>query len=298
MDEQRTQRIPMDATSATEEALPTTSEFPVTTPPAQTPAEDGNNAEPRRKRWPIVVAVVVVVALIASGVGFFVYRDAQRTALASCRSAVTEFSKARKDLLATTEDAPEGEQLIRRILGVDKVLDAFADAMSAAEGTITNEACASNATPIQLNIVANTVRSATDSLNKSVDKINAEIESETKQGLQDWFEGLVSGGSDDTDTDVDSSTATDQATSDARQGLEDSLDAARSLTSQLTGSLVDSTAGRLIKEGLNAAIDQAQQLIDDSGVTDTKEFKAAKVTLDESVQAVRDWIDSQAAKAQ
>lgn len=306
MDEQRTQQIPTATTDTVDmgpvpdATMPRTPAIPAAVPPAQVPPEAGNGGAPHCKRWPIVVASVAAVALIAAGAGLLVYRHAQQTALADCRAAVSDFSKARKDLLATTENAPQGEQLVRQILGVDKLLDAFADAMDAAEGTVNDEACASNALPIQLNIVADTVRSATDSLNKSADKINAEIKSETKKGVQDWLAGIT-GGSDGADADADAdkdATAGDQALSDARQGLEDSLDAARSLASQLTGSIVDGTAGRLIKDGLNTAIDAAQKLVDDSGVTDTKAFKAAKVTLDESVQAVRDWIDSQAAKAQ
>lgn len=145
----------------------------------------------RRRRWPIVTAVVVVILAVAGVGGFLFYRDAQQTALASCRTAVTEFSKARKDLLDTTDKAPEGEQLIRRVLGVDDLLDAVSDALDAAEGTIADEGCAANATPIQLNIVADTLRSATDSLNESVEKINDKIKSETSSGLSDLLGSLL-----------------------------------------------------------------------------------------------------------
>ena len=123
------------------------------------------------------MAIVVAVVLIAGGGGLLIYRNAQQTALANCRSAMTEFSTARKNLLDTTNNASESEQLVRRLLGVDKVMDAFADAMDAAEGTLTDKACAANAMPTQLNIAIDAIRSATDSLNKSVDEINAEINS-------------------------------------------------------------------------------------------------------------------------
>ena len=75
------------------------------------------------------------------------------------------------------------------------------------------------------------------------------------------------------------------------------MNAARSLLTQLSGSLANSGTGQLVKDTLTASIDAAQKLIDNSGITDTKLFKAAKVTLDEAVTAVQDWIDSQAAKA-
>ena len=55
------------------------------------------------------------------------------------------------------------------------------------------------------------------------------------------------------------------------------MNAARSLLTQLSGNLASSGTGQLVKDTLAASIDAAQKLIDNSGVTDTKLLKAAKV---------------------
>jgi len=297
MDDQTTQQIPVNSEIA--EGVPTqTTQMTQPMPNA-----------PHRKRWPIVMAIVVAVVLIAGGGGLLIYRNAQQTALANCRSAMTEFSTARKNLLDTTNNASESEQLVRRLLGVDKVMDAFADAMDAAEGTLTDKACAANAMPTQLNIATDTIRSATDSLNTSVDKINAEIKSHAGDDLEALLNSLSPGTANsaspnsNAQPDPESQSGTTpngndgHALDDARQDLEDSLNAARALLNQLSGSLVSSGTGQLVKDTLTASIDAAQKLIDNSGITDTKLFKAANVTLDEAVTAVQNWIDSQAAKA-
>ena len=48
---------------------------------------------------------------------------------------------------------------------------------------------------------------------------------------------------------------------------------------------------------LQKAVDAGQRLIDDSGIKDSKVYKAAEVTINEAIDAVNTWIDTQAAKA-
>ena len=69
-------------------------------------------------------------------VGGIIYKNKHDEAYARCQTAVSEFSEARKALLDTTSDSPALQKLVRNALGVDKILDAAADAASAAEGTV------------------------------------------------------------------------------------------------------------------------------------------------------------------
>lgn len=128
--------------------------------------ESGDGGK-RRRRWPVVVAIITVVAIVGGVVGGIIYKNKHDEAYARCQTAVSEFSEARKALLDTTSDSPALQKLVRNALGVDKILDAAADAASAAEGTVAQQGCAANATIIQLNLVANTLNSATESLRKS-----------------------------------------------------------------------------------------------------------------------------------
>lgn len=80
-----------------------------------------------RKAWPIVLAVVVAL-IVACGAGVCVYRNKQQEALATCRQSLAEFSSARKAVLDTSENGSELQKLIRGALGVNDIIDAFADA--------------------------------------------------------------------------------------------------------------------------------------------------------------------------
>lgn len=60
----------------------------------------------------------------------------------------------------------------------------------------------------------------------------------------------------------------------------------------------DSGIGQRLADGLSRALDAGQRLVDDSGLKDTRLYKAAQVTIDEAVDAANSWIDRQAAKAQ
>lgn len=85
-----------------------------------------------RKAWPIVLAVVVAL-IVACGAGVCVYRNKQQEALATCRQSLAEFSSARKAVLDTSENGSELQKLIRGALGVNDIIDAFADAATSAE---------------------------------------------------------------------------------------------------------------------------------------------------------------------
>ncbi|MBW3093012.1 hypothetical protein KIH79_08775 [Bifidobacterium sp. 82T10] len=84
---------------------------------------------------------------------------------------------------------------------------------------------------------------------------------------------------------------------EARRELGRSIDAAQALLDGVKNSIGNGTAGTMVVNGLGKAIDAANQLMNDSGIADSKYYKAAKVTLDEAVTAVNDWVDAQANKA-
>ncbi len=142
---QPTQRL--DGAMAQFEEDPPTQALPVheirasaaqAVPPSDTAGGAPGVPQPHtRKKWPIVVAVIAAIALIGAVIGGVVYSNKQSEALALCRTAVSEFSDARKALLATSDDSPAIQRFIRNVLGVDDILDAVAKAATAAEGLRT-----------------------------------------------------------------------------------------------------------------------------------------------------------------
>lgn len=123
-----------------------------------------------RKTWPIVLSVVVALT-VACGAGVYVYHNKRQEALDTCRQSLAEFSSARKAVLDTSENGSELQKLIRGALGVNDIIDAFADAATSAENTVDTEGCKADATITQLNLIAKTLDSATDSLNNSLKDI-------------------------------------------------------------------------------------------------------------------------------
>lgn len=85
----------------------------------------------------LVILVVVVVLAMLGAVGAYVYHVKQQEALASCRQSVAEFSAARKAILDTSDNSSELQKVLRDVLGVDDVLDAFADARPAPKAPST-----------------------------------------------------------------------------------------------------------------------------------------------------------------
>lgn len=297
---------------------------PVSFPPAEPPSADNgddsgngangdaNSKKPHRK-WPIVTAIVVVVALIAGVCGAIVYSNKHAEALLRCRTAVSDFSDARKKLVDTTKNLSSTQQWVLDALGVNGMIDAVADAAGAAEQTISTEGCATNATITQLNLVADTVNNTTDSLNKSVSEITKQQEEQRgllgsgdwKKKAMEWLSGsgadesssAMTDGADSGDADDDAADDADDDTSAAKKGFKDSLEHARGLLASVKQQYGSSEAGKRISDGLQSAIDAAEKL-DLSPITDSKIYKAAKVTLDEAISTVSNWIDSQAMKAQ
>ncbi|ATU21096.1 hypothetical protein BcFMB_00690 [Bifidobacterium choerinum] len=260
----------------------------------------------------MVTAVVVVVALIAGVCGAIVYSNKHSEALVRCRTAVSDFSAARKKLVDTTKNLSSTQQWVLDALGVNGMIDAVADAASAAEQTISTEGCATNATITQLNLVADTVNSTTDSLNKSVSEITKQQEEQRslldsgdwRKKAMEWLGGSGTDESSSAETDGADGDKTDKTTDDAdddtsaaKKGFKDSLEHAKGLLASVKQQYGSSEAGKRISEGLQSAIDAAEKL-DLSPITNSKIYKAAKVTLDEAIATVSNWIDSQAAKAQ
>lgn len=310
---------PVTAALPPRPAAPTPASFPPAQPPT---SHDGDNADgegdtdgkPRKagRKWPIVTAVVVVVALIAGVCGAIVYSNKHSEALVRCRAAVSDFSAARKKLVDTTKNLSSTQQWVLDALGVNGMIDAVADAAGAAEQTISTEGCATNATITQLNLVADTVNSTTDSLNKSVSEITKQQEEQRslldsgdwRKKAMEWLGGSGTDESSSAETDGADGDKTDKTTDDAdddtsaaKKGFKDSLEHAKGLLASVKQQYGSSEAGKRISEGLQSAIDAAEKL-DLSPITNSKIYKAAKVTLDEAIATVSNWIDSQAAKAQ
>lgn len=168
----RTQALPRRADDTPTQTFPAQQPTVPAMIPSGTELSIPPQQAPHKKRWPKVAAIVAIIAIVA-GIGGMVYSHKHSEALVNCRTAVSEFSDARKELLATSDESPMMQKLIRDVLGVDDILNAVADAATAAEGTVSDQGCATNATITQLTLVANTLNSATDSLRSSIAQINA-----------------------------------------------------------------------------------------------------------------------------
>lgn len=99
----------------------------------------------------------------------------------------------------------------------------------------------------------------------------------------------------------DASTNSSQSSKNLEQSkkaLQESIDAANALLDVAQQKVGDGTVGRIIVDALRTAIDSSNEVLNNSGIKDSKYYKAAKTTLDEAVTAVNDWIDQQAAKAE
>ena len=255
-----------------------------------------------RKAWPIVLAVVVAL-IVACGAGVCVYRNKQQEALATCRQSLAEFSSARKAVLDTSENGSELQKLIRGALGVNDIIDAFADAATSAENTVDTEA-----TITQLNLVAKTLDSATDSLNaslKSIQEKNAETALQDPKADSDGAaagqsSNNPSGQSNGASSNSTSSNGTSDTKSldESKKELQQSIDEADKLVDKLSKDDSLTLTGRKLLSALSKAADSGQKLVESSNIKDSKYYKAAKVTLDEAIDMADNWVNSQAAKAQ
>ena len=229
-------------------------------------------------------------------VGAYVYHSRHEQALSDCRNAVSEFTKVRKELLDTGGSSSQIQQLLRNMLGVSDILDAAADASSSAERTVGAEGCAANATITQLNLVKDTVASATDSLRASIDSLKKDASK------------LAAGGSSSRqDADSDSSTGkkdtgsgstgdgTDSTLEQSRKELQSTIDSARTLLDQLKNSELNNTLKQLASNALSTGLKAAQNLANDQTITDSHAYETAKSTLEQAISAAKQWLKSQAA---
>lgn len=260
-----------------------------------------------RKTWPIVLSVVVALT-VACGAGVYVYHNKRQEALDTCRQSLAEFSSARKAVLDTSENGSELQKLIRGALGVNDIIDAFADAATSAENTVDTEGCKADATITQLNLIAKTLDSATDSLNNSLKDIQEKNGTNALQDSRNDSDGTTTNGpSSNTQSntssgqllDVPSNGSSDtESLDESKKELQQSLDKADKLVNKLDKDETLTLTGRKLLSALSKAVDSGQKLIENSNIKDSKYYKAAKVTLDEAIDVAENWVDRQASKAQ
>ena len=250
----------------------------------------------KRRRWPIIIAVIAVITIVASLVGAYVYHSRHEQALSDCRNAVSEFTKVRKELLDTGGSSSQIQQLLRNMLGVSDILDAAADASSSAERTVGAEGCAANATITQLNLVKDTVASATDSLRTSIDSLKKDASKLAAGGSssrQD-ADGRSSTGKKDTGS-GSTGDGTDSTLEQSRKELQSTIDSARTLLDQLKNSELNNTLKQLASNALSTGLKAAQNLANDQTITDSHAYETAKSTLEQAISAAKQWLESQAA---
>lgn len=250
----------------------------------------------KRRRWSIIIAVIAVITIVASLVGAYVYHSRHEQALSDCRNAVSEFTKVRKELLDTGGSSSQIQQLLRNMLGVSDILDAAADASSSAEQTVSAEGCAANATITQLNLVKDTVASATDSLRTSIDSLKKDASKLAAGGSSSRQD--ADGGSSTGKKDTGSGSTgdgTDSALEQSRKELQSTIDSARTLLDQLENSELNNTLKQLASNALSTGLKAAQNLANDQTITDSHAYETAKSTLEQAISAAKQWLESQAA---
>lgn len=260
-----------------------------------------------RKTWPIVLSVVVALT-VACGAGVYVYHNKRQEALDTCRQSLAEFSSARRAVLDTSENGSELQKLIRGALGVNDIIDAFADAATSAENTVDTEGCKADATITQLNLIAKTLDSATDSLNNSLKDIREKNGTNALQDSRNDSDGTTTNGpSSNTQSNTSSGQLLDvpsngssvtESLDESKKELQQSLDKADKLVNKLGKDETLTLTGRKLLSALSKAVDSGQKLIENSNIKDSKYYKAAKVTLDEAIDVAENWVDRQASKAQ
>lgn len=250
----------------------------------------------KRRRWSIIIAVIAVITIVASWVGAYVYHSRHEQALSDCRNAVSEFTKVRKELLDTGGSSSQIQQLLRNMLGVSDILDAAADASSSAEQTVSAEGCAANATITQLNLVKDTVASATDSLRTSIDSLKKDASKLAAGGSssQQDADGGSSTGKKDTGS-GSTGDGTDSTLEQSRKELQSTIDSARTLLDQLENSELNNTLKQLASNALSTGLKAAQNLANDQTITDSHAYETAKSTLEQAISAAKQWLESQAA---
>jgi hypothetical protein len=250
----------------------------------------------KRRHWSIIIAVIAAITIVASLAGAYVYHSRHEQALSDCRNAVSEFTKVRKELLDTGGSSSQIQQLLRNMLGVSDILDAAADASSSAEQTVRAEGCAANATITQLNLVKDTVASATDSLRTSIDSLKKDASKLAAGGSSSRQD--ADGGSSTGKKDTGSGSTgdgTDSALEQSRKELQSTIDSARTLLDQLENSELNNTLKQLASNALSTGLKAAQNLANDQTIMDSHAYETAKSTLEQAISAAKQWLESQAA---
>ncbi|MBW3094342.1 hypothetical protein KIH75_03035 [Bifidobacterium sp. 64T4] len=248
----------------------------------------------------MVVAIIAVIAIVAGAVGIYVYHDRHEQALTACRDAVSSFSEARKELLDTGSSSSQIQKLLREVLGVDGILDAAADASSEAEKTVSSEGCSAKATITQLNLVKDTLNSATASLRKSVAKIKkdaAKLEQDGSSSSNGSSSENDSSSGNDSTNGNDSENSGDSTNGDTleqqKQELQNTIDSARGLLDQLKNSETTNTLKQLAGNALEQAIDGAQKLADNPDIKNSQTLEAAKNALAQAIDTAQQWFSEQ-----
>ena len=177
-----------------------------------------------------------------------------------------------------------------------ELLDAAADASSSAEQTVSAEGCAANATITQLNLVKDTVASATDSLRTSIDSIKKDASKLAAGGSSSRQD--ADGGSSTGKKDTGSGSTgdgTDSTLEQSRKELQSTIDSARTLLDQLKNSELNNTLKQLASNALSTGLKAAQNLANDQTITDSHAYETAKSTLEQAISAAKQWLESQAA---
>ena len=133
-------------------------------------------------------------------------------------------------MLDTSENGSELQKLIRGALGVNDIIDAFADAATSAENTVDTEGCKADATITQLNLVSKTLDSATDSLNGSLKTIEKNQQS---QSGGDTSDGTSNSTQSNEWTSQNKSDDNAESLEDSKLALQESLDKANALIDKL-----------------------------------------------------------------
>ena len=181
---------------------------------------------------------------------------------------------------------------------MNDIIDAFADAATSAENTVDTEGCKAEATITQLNLVAKTLDSATDSLNASLKSIQEKNAETALQDPKADSDGAAAGQSSNNPSGQSNGTSDTKSSDESKKELQQSIDKADKLVDKLSKDDSLTLTGRKLLSALSKAADSGQKLVESSNIKDSKYYKAAKVTLDEAIDMADNWVNSQAAKAQ
>lgn len=259
-------------------------------PPIIPPADSGRypypqpNSSNKRAWWKrpegiiiAAIAVIVVIALVVTPI--IINKQTQHTnALSECQSALSDYQDARARL--------------RKIAADDT-------AISTEVGSSVT--CNSSDSTDELTSSASVLRDATNAFNTEaavLEQQKKESDAQNKpQSDSDTGSNSNNNSSDDSDNGSGANNDSD-STAAAREALQDSLDAADALIDKVQTSIADGTAKKLMVGTLTTAVNGARKILNDSGIKDSKYYKAAKATLDEAIDAVNSWVDKQASKAE